>query len=130
MDSFYIVCYYMKWVTTSWTHSGMISPCGEQICWRAKRQLRLWHPDIHLTVLLLALRGSCDPSFNFYIVNLPTLPCNNLRNRNDHGSLITRLNDYLRGDIMYYVLPEFVFLNPKFHLLTTSTHVKGSEWFF
>ena len=35
---------------------------------------------------------------------------------------------YLRGDIIQYVLSEFVSFNPKFHLLITLTHMKGFEW--
>jgi len=35
---------------------------------------------------------------------------------------------YLRGDIMLYVLPEFVLFNLKFRFFITLTHMKGSDW--
>ena len=35
---------------------------------------------------------------------------------------------YLRGDITEYVLPQYVLLNLKLHLLITLTRMKGSDW--
>ena len=47
----------------------------------------------------------------------------------EHGSLITWLNNSLicAAISCNIYLPEFILFNPRFRLLTTLTHMKGSE---
>ena len=49
-----------------------------------------------------------------------------------HGSVITRFNGscICAAIIMSYALPECLLFNPKFHLLITLTHMKGSKCVF
>ena len=40
-NPFYIVCYYLKWVTTSWTDSTKRMRAGESVLERIKRKIEI-----------------------------------------------------------------------------------------